>query len=356
VQAQILPDGGHSEHVPGYHAACISMFLEPVLFCRINRWPFPREADRRIARMIEYAPYVTMPDRCIAHFGDGSQTNTEGHLVCMGNLAGVSMPWKGVSNSDTGLISNRPKVSKRKKTWPLAVSFPDVGYASARTGWDKDASGVVMHVSGFGGGHTHSDWLSFLYAWKGRTIITERGIQSYNTDHDNMLYRLGRAHNIVQIGERDAVVHEQNMWSKYVNAHAKLVDFKAGRKGAAEWTGEVKFLDGTSWTRTVRFFVSGKLVLDDKIQLNRGCEMEIRFHLDTVNAKMVSPVECVTADRGQPNIRISVEGPDGIEGTVEPVKLAPSFNDRREGRLLCFRPSGGRIKRSARFVTTIDGK
>ncbi len=351
LQVQVLPDGGHAERVPGYHMTCIHCFINPILLCRLNKWPLPREAERRATGMVEFAPYVTMPDRGVANFGDCSDGSPEAILALGETATGLKMPWKLPTGTRPELLSI-PKIPRRKKNWPLAAAFPDVGYASARTGWSVKDSAVVMHACGFGGGHSHSDWLSVLYTYRGRRIITERGVNTYNPDHDNMLFRLGRAHNILQIGDRDAVVHETSMWEKYVNADGRLLEFKAGKNGGAGWTGEMRFLDGTTWTRRVDFFPTGKLVLTDKLCGPRQSRTELRFHLNTMNAKLLSPTECVTTDKKMPNVKIAVEGPEGLEGTLSPVGLSPSFTKRTRGLLLCLtcaaRPRGT-------WVTTIRG-
>ncbi len=351
LQAQVLPDGGHSERVPGYHMTCIHCFINPILLCRLNKWPLPREAERRATGMVEYAPYVTMPDRGVANFGDCSDGSPEAVLALGEAATGVRMPWKLPAGTKPSFLAI-PRVSGRRKKWPLAAAFPDVGYASARTGWSTKDSAVVMHVCGFGGGHSHSDWLSILYSYRGRRIITERGVNTYNPDHGNMLFRLGRAHNVLQIGDRDAIVHQTSMWDKYVNADGRLLDFRAGKRGAARWTGEMRFLDGTTWTRRVDFFPTGKLVLTDDLRGPRGNDIELRFHLRTKNAKMLSPVKCVTTDPKKPNIMVSAEGPDELKGTLTPVGLSPSFTKREKGLLLCF---ACRVRHSARWVTTIEG-
>ena len=350
LQAQVLPDGGHSERVPGYHMTCIHSFINPILLCRLNRWPLQRSAERLATGMVEYAPYVTMPDRGVANFGDCSDGSPEAVLALGEAATGVRMPWKLPKGHAPEFLSI-PKMPRGKKKWPLAAAFADVGFVSARTAWSEKASAVVTHVSGFGGGHTHCDWLSFLYSYRGRRIITERGVNTYNDDEETRPFRRARAHNILQIGSREAIVHD-GIWHKYVNAEATLLDFRSKGSGAARWTGRIRYIDGTTWIRRGDFFPGGKLVLTDDLRGTRKDQTELRFHLNTTNAKMLSPTKCVTTDSGKPNIMISVEGPGGMEGTLSPVGISPSFTKREKGLLLCFECG---TMPPARWVTTIEG-
>ena len=150
---------------------------------------------------------------------------------------------------------------------------------------------------------------------------------------------------------QQAIVHE-SIWHKYVNAEAKLLDFRAKRNGAATWSGRIRYIDGTTWTRRAEFLPTGKLILTDEFRGLRGNETELRFHLRTTNAKMLSPVKCVTTDPKKPNILISVEGPEELKGKLSPVGISPSFTKREKGLLLCLTCRAGS---PARWTTTIQG-
>lgn len=355
VRCQILPDGGHSERVPGYHLGAMEWFAAPLLCCKQNGLRLPGNAAKRVESMVRYAYYVLMPNRRAAHFGDCSEARADAALDFACRFTGVVPPWKPAAAAARPLFAALPPLRKSGGKWPLARRFPHAGYVSARGDWSEKADAVVMHAHGFGGGHSHSDWLSFLYARRGRTIITERGVNTYDPDHENMLFRLGRAHNILQIDERDAVVHSQNMWNKWVDAKAELLDFKARPDGRAEWTARLTFLDGTAWTRRLSFFPKDKLLVEDELRGPRKvADTELRFHLNTVNAKLVAENEYVTTDRGLPNIRLRIEpSRNNCETSLAPVGLSPSFTRREQGLLLCCR---GRVKLPARWQTTIEGR
>jgi hypothetical protein len=309
-----------------------------MLLSRLNGWPLDPEAERRVAAMVRYGISMTMPDRRMANFGDSSESDNRPVFAFLSRLTGVPMPWHGAAAGVNEIYANVPAVRPRHERQPLTRLYADTGYVCARGGWGERASAVVMHVTGFGGGHTHSDWLSFIYAFRGRTLITERGINTYDPGLENQRFREGRAHNVLQVGERDPIVHQLGMWDKYVNARARLLDFRSRRDGSAEWTGEIRYLDNTAWRRRAVFSAqSGRLVLEDSLRGPRADFTELRYHLKTTHARLVSAKECVTIDRGLPNIRIRVECPPGAKAELVPVGLSPSFWDRTEGRLLCFR-------------------
>jgi hypothetical protein len=354
LQRQVLPDGAHSERIPGYHMTCVDFFSTPLLLCALNNWHLPGDAERRVSDMVRYAHYVLMPNRLVAHFGDCGEISADEILDFAGRLTGVRRPWKAPAAPARVLSANFPKVVKDRGSPPLARWFPQAGFISARSSWSEKANAAIMHVSGFGGGHSHSDWLSFLFAFQGRTIITERGINTYDPDAYNLQFRLGRAHNILQIGERDAIMHEKSMWAKYVNAEVKLTAFGAEKNGRAVWTARLRFMDETTWTRHAVFEPKGKLVLEDRLQGPAQVqETELRFHLNTTNACLVAPFVCITTDKNLPNVRISICAPQAIKGlALTEVDLSPTFVRREKGLLLC---APGSVAMPAQWTTVIEG-
>ena len=214
-----------------------------------------------------------------------------------------------------------------------------------------------MHLDGPPQGHCHSDWLSFIYAHRGRRILTERGVNTYDVTDENLVFRLGRAHNILQIGEREALVHQRTIWNKFANARGKILECRTRPNGSADWTAQIEYIDGTIWQRRIRFSApSGTTIVEDRFKGSRTDNTELRFHLNTTHAKLLSDRECITTDRGQPNIRVRVEPPAGLSGdwTAEltPVGISPSFIKRDRGLLLCF---SCRVEAPAKWTTTIQG-
>jgi hypothetical protein len=162
VYRQVLPDGGQVERIPGYHLGSATWLGDATLLCRLNKWAIPPEMEQRLAAMTRYVPYMTMPDFGMANFGDSSDLDFRSSNAFLSHITGVSLPWPARIAGLHVLYANCPAAHLRRELWPRAKSYPDTGYVCAHSGWDKKSSAIVMHVTGFGGGHTHSDWLSFI--------------------------------------------------------------------------------------------------------------------------------------------------------------------------------------------------
>lgn len=80
----------------------------------------------------------------------------------------------------------------------LATSqlFPDIGWASFRNSWNKDATMLAVK-SGHTWNHSHADANSFLIFHKGEKIIKDAGNCSYpNVEYGNYFFQ-SQAHNVV---------------------------------------------------------------------------------------------------------------------------------------------------------------
>ncbi len=315
---QILPDGVHRERAPGYHRACIWWYTLPLLLCRLNRWPLPTGALRKIEAMLNFGLHVTSPDgTCsnIADAGGGRNGYQVDQLVA--RLTGRRLPVRGARpKGEMVFVANVPPAPKvRAKPFALSCYFPHGGYAAARSAWSPKASAVLMKLNGYGGGHSHADFFSFTYAHRGRSIIDEMGTRAYDNDRASVACKWTAAHNVVLIGDREMCDPGNDL--HYFRSRPPIVRFAdvfavPESRGRLRAGGKVIWRDGTWWRRELDFSPRGCLRIRDEVGDCRREPVRIQFYVLTPNVRREGAASFVTDDEGVPNIRLSVIGSPAV--------------------------------------------
>lgn len=91
---------------------------------------------------------------------------------------------------------------------PKSQVFPDFGWASFRTSWQKNATMLAVK-SGHTWNHSHADANSFIIYHKGEAIIKDAGNCSYpNPEYRNYFFQ-SQAHNVVQFNGEGQPTNQQ---------------------------------------------------------------------------------------------------------------------------------------------------
>jgi uncharacterized heparinase superfamily protein len=180
LDEQFLPDGGHVERSPMYHALLLHGLLDLV-----NVLP---ESDARRARIRERLPGLLRflaalrhPDGEIALVNDAAFeiAPAPGALLDYARRLGVDVPAFG------------------------SGSFPDTGYHVWRRG--KDALFVDAGPIGpdYLAAHGHGDLFSWELSLDGRRVVVDGGTSTYEAGEERAWVRSTRAHNTVEVGGAD---------------------------------------------------------------------------------------------------------------------------------------------------------
>lgn len=356
---QILPDGVHLERAPGYHRGCIRWFTLPLLLCRLNRWPLPAGALRKIAGMLNFALHASSPDGACSNIadagghGDGYQTE---QLVA--RLTGWTLPVRGTPPKGEMLFAvNTPPPSKVKaRPFSLSCYFPHGGYAAARSSWSPEASAVLMKLDGYGGGHSHADFFSFTFAFRGRSIIDEMGTRAYDNDRASVACKWTAAHNVVLIGDREMCDPGDDL--HYFGRRPPIVRFAdvfavPKRDGYLRAGGKAIWRDGAWWRRELEFSPSGCLCIRDEVGRCRREAVRIQFYLLSANVRREGPLSFVTDDEGVPNIRLTVAGSPAVRASAKAAAIYRSSFHGVPATLLTFRAPS---VESGSWETVIEGR
>ena len=164
LSEQILPDGGHFERSPMYHAMILEDCLDLLNLCRGNKLQglegLPQALEKRLPAMLDYAAGMTHPDGEIALFNDAAfgiePTAAElGEYASRLGIPFPSRPERIRSYSQSGYFRLSPR--------PGDVLIMDCG----PIGPDYQP------------GHAHCDTLSFELSLEGKRFIVDSGCRQY---------------------------------------------------------------------------------------------------------------------------------------------------------------------------------
>lgn len=316
---QILPDGGHYERSPMYHA----LILEDLLTAYAILAEKPGFLREVIAGMTAFLAGVCHPDGEIPLFGDAA--------------FGQSLP-------PSVLVTTAQEMGTLAVRAPEVSSFESSGYYFLGR---EDGTARMIVKAGPPGpeyqlGHAHADLLSYELSLGDQRIIVDSGVHGYDGSPWREYCRSTRAHNTVSINGGEQL----ECWAT----------FRVGRRYHVihrQWTveGERRRLtvahDGfapAGHTRTIAYGPEGLWGILDEIS-GRGkliAESYIHFHPDTT----VSPIaQGWLARRGSAELRVIPWGIADIQvlrGAEHPYQgwYFPEFGIAQPAPVLILRIEG----------------
>jgi uncharacterized heparinase superfamily protein len=183
---QILPDGGHFELSPMYHALVLEDLLDLVNLLRhygMDSQLQQLDLGRRSRMMLDWLATMSHPDGDIAFFNDAAFgiAATPGELV--GYAQGLGLPLR---------------------TEEAPTHLADSGYLRLGNG----AAVLLLDVARVGPdyqcGHAHADSLSFEFSLFGQRVLVNSGTSVYGTGDERQRQRGSAAHNCLVVAGRDS--------------------------------------------------------------------------------------------------------------------------------------------------------
>jgi uncharacterized heparinase superfamily protein len=222
LREQILPDGGHFERSPMYHAILLEDLLD--LLQLHSRYPSvlpPADvaAWRATAlRMLRWLRVMTHPDGGIAFFNDAA-LGVAPDLAALRDYA-----------QRLGVIGTREPTLDASLA-PIEV-LSDSGYVRLSVG----AAVLIADVGEVGPdylpGHAHADTLSFELSVGSRRMLINSGTSTYEAGPERLRQRGTAAHNTVVVDDADS----SEVWSSFrVARRARPFDVAWGEEGGVLW-------------------------------------------------------------------------------------------------------------------------
>lgn len=210
VPEQVLPDGGHFERSPMYHAIVLEVLLDLVNVFGVyglrsqghqkeaptNVIPASAEVTDNRAGMTElladtavtmlaWLRYMTHPDGGIGFFNDAAHgiAPTAVELERYAERLGLPLP---------------PAESR------ALLSLPDSGFVRVRRGAALALLDVGEIGPGYLPGHAHADTLSFELSLFGQRCVVNAGVSCYGDSDERLQQRGTAAHSTVEIDGVDS--------------------------------------------------------------------------------------------------------------------------------------------------------
>ena len=213
LHEQILPDGGHFERSPMYHAQILGDLAEIRLLCRGtgNRLKCFGLLEQKIASMAQFLMATLHPDGEIPLFND--------------SVLGAAR-----SPAELMAAAELPDAPDARSESQVTV-FADTGYGVIRS--PESRSALVFDCGPMGPdyqpGHGHCDVLSFELSLKGQRVVVDTGVSTYEPGPERSYERSTAAHNTLRIdGEEQA-----ETWASFrVGRRPRVGQIRGGGHGA----------------------------------------------------------------------------------------------------------------------------
>ncbi|MGV6816899.1 MAG: heparinase II/III family protein [Thiotrichales bacterium] len=190
---QVLPDGGHFELSPMYHAIILEDLLDLLNLARVYGTaeeaipaPLPVADWRAVSiRMLRWYQSMSHPDGALSFFNDA----TLGVAPRLADLQAYFAVLVGEPDAN----STRP-----------VIELPDSGYIRVERGQSVALLDVGRIGPDYLPGHAHADSLSFELSYREQRVIVNGGISRYGGGAERLRQRGTRAHSTVVVDHEDS--------------------------------------------------------------------------------------------------------------------------------------------------------
>jgi uncharacterized heparinase superfamily protein len=294
TEEQILPDGGHFERSPMYHALVLELYLD-VLACLDAGDPHRSRIAAATRRMADFLVSVTHPDGAISLFNDATRE---------------------IAPASSVLLERCRRLVDHEAT-PRA-DFSDSGYFV----WSHDPVFLVVDGGPLGPdhllAHAHADIFSYELSLSGRRFVVDTGVEGYEAGPMRDRVRGTRAHNTVCVDGLD----QAQVWSRFrVARRYSPCSIEAAWDGgsfrfAGEFPGYAALIgDGILHRRRVSGDARERILrVQDEVTGGGKHLVESRIHLHPA----------VTVTEAGPELRLVR---DGCVARLRPMKGEPSMED-----------------------------
>ncbi|MDA8091371.1 MAG: alginate lyase family protein [Nitrospiraceae bacterium] len=324
LDEQVLPDGGHFERSPMYHAMALEDCLDLYNLCRGQDAPALRSLSQRLrtkARdMVHFLLGMTHPDGRIALFNDAA--------------FGIEAEPAELAGYYEALCGERAAATEATM-W----SFPDTGYYVMAP---EPGTRMIIDCGPVGPqyqpGHSHSDILSFELSLKGRRVIVDSGCFQYEDGETRRYNRGGAGHNSVTIDGRD----QSEVWGAHRCArranplYGRLDErgggtlfFEGAHDGYRRLPGKPVHHRAVTWT--------GKsLMIEDRIEGGGRHELQSRLHIHPDLSVEISDEARVAIVRHDTDVLATIVRQDGGSIFRTDGWYCPEFGIKRTCLVLAY--------------------
>lgn len=342
LDEQMLPDGGHFERSPMYHAMILEDCLDVLNVCRnhpvasckrfAEAWPQP------VRGMMAFLLAMSHPDGQIALFNDaafGIEASPRDLADYFERITGMHVPEMAAG----------------------ACSFPDTGYfVMAPAAGDRLIVDCGPIGPDYQPGHSHCDTLSFELSLQGRRVIVDSGCCRYEKGAIRNYNRGNAGHNTITVDGRN----QSEIWGAhrcgrrarpiaprlYRDANCAIV-FEGAHDGYRWLAGRPIHHRRVHWLGneieiTDRIEGNGRHAIHSRLHLHP--EMQVEFNGETV---AISAGDRLFAT-------LSAGGPGRIE--LQTGWYCPEFGLKQPCQVICLNHDHKSLPFKTGWRLTIPGK
>lgn len=319
LREQFLPDGGHYERSPMYHAILTQDLLELMALCRRNPSLLSAatvsELERTNRRAAAFAALMQPPDDGVFLFNDAAA-----------NIAPSVSALLGFARKACAL-----ELPPRSRDFS-AQSCADSGYFVIRNRDDMAVFDCGEVGPAHQPGHAHCDTLSFELYLAGRRVLTNAGNHDYIAGPTRSHARSTQAHNTVVVDGAE----QSEIWGAFrVGRRARplfatLESRPAGAEFRGAHDGYRRLPGGVTHTRTALVDKDFTVNLRDELTGSGRHRGEGWLHLAVgLRLRAVANAFDVLDERGRPLMRL--EPGDGLESEAVETPRYPEFGVASSG-------------------------
>ena len=260
LREQVLPDGGHFERSPMYHASALEDLLDLINIRHAFGHPVPAHWIEAQQRMWRWAQIMCHPDGGISFFNDAA--------------FGMAPQLAELERYADRLNLAAPRLDRR----PLEI-LEASGYCAMSRG----PAYVICDCAPLGPdyllGHGHADTLSFEMSLGGQRLFVNSGTSRYGVDGERHRQRGTAAHNTLTVDEQNS----SEVWSGFRVARRARVQILAASSSAGHIAIEGRHdgyarLPGRNLHTRCWVLDDRSLRVEDKVSGNFGIA-DAYFHL-----------------------------------------------------------------------------
>jgi len=214
---QFLPDGGHFERSPMYHAILLEDVLDLVqlsgVFPGVLTATFVDRLRSLAIRMLRWLRVMSHPDGQVSFFNDAAFR--------------IAAPYAALAD-----YAGQLAIAVDRTPLQVVEALPDSGYVRLET----PRAAVLCDVAPVGPdhqpAHAHADTLSFELSVDGRRVIVNGGTSTYATGAERDRQRGTAAHSTVEVDG----VNSSDVWAGFrVARRARPFDVRSGVSADHLW-------------------------------------------------------------------------------------------------------------------------
>ncbi len=304
---QIRDDGMHFEQCFNYHQGCIGWFARTALLAQMNGQgeSFGAAYFAGLEAMCAALMKMSFPDGTVAQFGDGHSTQS---------VRATLLEWaEPFRREDFRFVGSAGAAGRP----PAEASYalPASGFYALRSGWDVDATMLILKCGPDGGWHCQPDNGSFELFAGGRRLTPDSGCYLYSGDADaRAWFRRSAVHQTLTLaGADNAYAPRLRLWHSTADLDVLTVE----NAGSPEFTHR----------RTVLFAKPDLFLLVDEALGAAAGELRLHFQLAPApDAAVIDPAGLSAATGFPDGVNLRIVGMPAPDLTLVEEEGQVSFN------------------------------